>query len=183
MLIQLFHTCLVNEFDPDVGMAVVRVLERARLRRGGAARSDLLRTAGLQRRLSRRGAAGRAPHDRASWRAPKDRSSCRPARAATCSSTSIARAVPGRSRVAARCARAVAARCREFSQFRRRASRRRALGGTAAGARRVPPVVPSPARPRRHARAAGALSARRRRRAGGGRAIRKSAAASAGCSP
>jgi L-lactate dehydrogenase complex protein LldE len=27
--IQLFHTCLVNEIDPDVGMAVVRVLERA----------------------------------------------------------------------------------------------------------------------------------------------------------
>ncbi len=26
--IQLFHTCLVNEIDPDVGMAVVRVLER-----------------------------------------------------------------------------------------------------------------------------------------------------------
>jgi L-lactate dehydrogenase complex protein LldE len=26
---QLFHTCLVNELDPDVGMAVVRVLERA----------------------------------------------------------------------------------------------------------------------------------------------------------
>jgi L-lactate dehydrogenase complex protein LldE len=29
MMIQLFHTCLVNEVDPDVGMAVVRVLERA----------------------------------------------------------------------------------------------------------------------------------------------------------
>lgn len=29
MRIQLFHTCLVNEVDPDVGMAVVRVLERA----------------------------------------------------------------------------------------------------------------------------------------------------------
>lgn len=29
MVIQLFHTCLVNEVDPDVGMAVVRVLERA----------------------------------------------------------------------------------------------------------------------------------------------------------
>src|SRR5262245_43130326 len=29
MKIQLFHTCLVNEIDPDVGMAVVRVLERA----------------------------------------------------------------------------------------------------------------------------------------------------------
>jgi L-lactate dehydrogenase complex protein LldE len=29
MMIQLFHTCLVNEMDPDVGMAVVRVLERA----------------------------------------------------------------------------------------------------------------------------------------------------------
>jgi len=29
MTIQLFHTCLVNEVDPDVGMAVVRVLERA----------------------------------------------------------------------------------------------------------------------------------------------------------
>jgi L-lactate dehydrogenase complex protein LldE len=29
MTIQLFHTCLVNEMDPDVGMAVVRVLERA----------------------------------------------------------------------------------------------------------------------------------------------------------
>ncbi len=28
-MIQLFHTCLVNEIDPDVGMAVVRVLERA----------------------------------------------------------------------------------------------------------------------------------------------------------
>jgi len=28
-VIQLFHTCLVNEIDPDVGMAVVRVLERA----------------------------------------------------------------------------------------------------------------------------------------------------------
>jgi L-lactate dehydrogenase complex protein LldE len=27
--VQLFHTCLVNEFDPDVGMAVVRVLGRA----------------------------------------------------------------------------------------------------------------------------------------------------------
>jgi L-lactate dehydrogenase complex protein LldE len=27
--VQLFHTCLVNELDPDVGMAVVRVLERA----------------------------------------------------------------------------------------------------------------------------------------------------------
>jgi L-lactate dehydrogenase complex protein LldE len=27
-LVQLFHTCLVNEIDPDVGMAVVRVLER-----------------------------------------------------------------------------------------------------------------------------------------------------------
>jgi L-lactate dehydrogenase complex protein LldE len=27
--INLFHTCLVNEIDPDVGMAVVRVLERA----------------------------------------------------------------------------------------------------------------------------------------------------------
>jgi L-lactate dehydrogenase complex protein LldE len=27
--VQLFHTCLVNEVDPDVGMAVVRVLERA----------------------------------------------------------------------------------------------------------------------------------------------------------
>lgn len=26
--IQLFHTCLVNEFEPEVGMAVVRVLER-----------------------------------------------------------------------------------------------------------------------------------------------------------
>jgi L-lactate dehydrogenase complex protein LldE len=26
---QLFYTCLVNEIDPDVGMAVVRVLERA----------------------------------------------------------------------------------------------------------------------------------------------------------
>jgi L-lactate dehydrogenase complex protein LldE len=26
--VQLFHTCLVNEIDPDVGMAVVRVLER-----------------------------------------------------------------------------------------------------------------------------------------------------------
>jgi L-lactate dehydrogenase complex protein LldE len=31
MMIQLFHTCLVNEVDPDVGMAVVRVLERAGL--------------------------------------------------------------------------------------------------------------------------------------------------------
>jgi L-lactate dehydrogenase complex protein LldE len=29
MMIQLFHTCLVNEVDPDVGMAVVRVLERS----------------------------------------------------------------------------------------------------------------------------------------------------------
>jgi L-lactate dehydrogenase complex protein LldE len=29
MRVQLFHTCLVNEVDPDVGMAVVRVLERA----------------------------------------------------------------------------------------------------------------------------------------------------------
>lgn len=29
MTIQLFHTCLVNEVDADVGMAVVRVLERA----------------------------------------------------------------------------------------------------------------------------------------------------------
>ena len=29
MRVQLFHTCLVNEIDPDVGMAVVRVLERA----------------------------------------------------------------------------------------------------------------------------------------------------------
>ena len=28
MPIQLFHTCLVNEIDPDVGMAVVHVLER-----------------------------------------------------------------------------------------------------------------------------------------------------------
>jgi L-lactate dehydrogenase complex protein LldE len=28
MVVQLFHTCLVNEFEPDVGMAVVRVLER-----------------------------------------------------------------------------------------------------------------------------------------------------------
>jgi L-lactate dehydrogenase complex protein LldE len=27
--VHLFHTCLVNELDPDVGMAVVRVLERA----------------------------------------------------------------------------------------------------------------------------------------------------------
>lgn len=27
MVVQLFHTCLVNEIDPDVGMAVVRVLE------------------------------------------------------------------------------------------------------------------------------------------------------------
>jgi L-lactate dehydrogenase complex protein LldE len=26
--VSLFHTCLVNEFDPEVGMAVVRVLER-----------------------------------------------------------------------------------------------------------------------------------------------------------
>jgi L-lactate dehydrogenase complex protein LldE len=26
--VQLFHTCLVNEIDPDVGFAVVRVLER-----------------------------------------------------------------------------------------------------------------------------------------------------------
>jgi L-lactate dehydrogenase complex protein LldE len=26
--VQLFHTCLVNEIDPDVGMAAVRVLER-----------------------------------------------------------------------------------------------------------------------------------------------------------
>jgi L-lactate dehydrogenase complex protein LldE len=26
--VQLFHTCLVNELDPDVGFAVVRVLER-----------------------------------------------------------------------------------------------------------------------------------------------------------
>ena len=29
MTAHLFHTCLVNEFDPAVGMAVVRVLERA----------------------------------------------------------------------------------------------------------------------------------------------------------
>ena len=29
MIVQLFHTCLVNEFAPEVGMAVVRVLERA----------------------------------------------------------------------------------------------------------------------------------------------------------
>ena len=29
MRVQLFHTCLVNEIDPDVGMAVVRVLEAA----------------------------------------------------------------------------------------------------------------------------------------------------------
>ena len=29
MTVQLFHTCLVNELDPAVGMAVVRVLERA----------------------------------------------------------------------------------------------------------------------------------------------------------
>lgn len=28
MKVQLFHTCLVNEIDPEVGMAVVRVLER-----------------------------------------------------------------------------------------------------------------------------------------------------------
>lgn len=28
MIVQLFHTCLVNEIDPTVGMAVVRVLER-----------------------------------------------------------------------------------------------------------------------------------------------------------
>jgi L-lactate dehydrogenase complex protein LldE len=28
MIVQLFHTCLVNEIDPDVGMAVVRLLER-----------------------------------------------------------------------------------------------------------------------------------------------------------
>lgn len=28
MVVQLFHTCLVNEIDPDVGLAVVRVLER-----------------------------------------------------------------------------------------------------------------------------------------------------------
>jgi L-lactate dehydrogenase complex protein LldE len=27
--VQLFHTCLVNEIDPEVGFAVVRVLERA----------------------------------------------------------------------------------------------------------------------------------------------------------
>ncbi len=27
--VHLFHTCLVNEIDPEVGMAVVRVLERA----------------------------------------------------------------------------------------------------------------------------------------------------------
>jgi L-lactate dehydrogenase complex protein LldE len=29
MRVQLFHTCLVNEIDPEVGLAVVRVLERA----------------------------------------------------------------------------------------------------------------------------------------------------------
>jgi L-lactate dehydrogenase complex protein LldE len=29
LIVQLFHTCLVNELDPGVGMAVVRVLERA----------------------------------------------------------------------------------------------------------------------------------------------------------
>jgi L-lactate dehydrogenase complex protein LldE len=31
MKVQLFHTCLVNEIDPDVGMAVVRVLEHVGL--------------------------------------------------------------------------------------------------------------------------------------------------------
>ncbi len=31
MRVQLFYTCLVNEIDPDVGRAVVRVLERARV--------------------------------------------------------------------------------------------------------------------------------------------------------
>jgi L-lactate dehydrogenase complex protein LldE len=29
LIVQLFHTCLVNEIDPDVGFAAVRVLERA----------------------------------------------------------------------------------------------------------------------------------------------------------
>jgi L-lactate dehydrogenase complex protein LldE len=29
VIVQLFHTCLVNEIEPEVGMAVVRVLERA----------------------------------------------------------------------------------------------------------------------------------------------------------
>lgn len=29
MRVQLFHTCLVNEIDPEVGLAVARVLERA----------------------------------------------------------------------------------------------------------------------------------------------------------
>src|SRR5262249_50634421 len=28
-MVHLFHTCLVNEIDPEVGMAVVRVLERS----------------------------------------------------------------------------------------------------------------------------------------------------------
>lgn len=28
VIVQLFHTCLVNEVDPEVGLAVVRVLER-----------------------------------------------------------------------------------------------------------------------------------------------------------
>ena len=30
--VQLFHTCLVNEIDPDVGLASARVLERLGVR-------------------------------------------------------------------------------------------------------------------------------------------------------
>ena len=58
--VSLFVTCIVDQLFPKVGMAMAEVLERAGLPGGFPGRPDLLRPAGFQHRISRRGAHGGA---------------------------------------------------------------------------------------------------------------------------
>ena len=109
--IQLFHTCLVNEVDPDVGMAVVRVLERA----GVAVQVPLDQTCCGQPAYNA-GFHDEARQVRASdasvcCHVPRARSSCHRDRAATCWCTSIrccSNTIPSGCRSRARSRRAYA---------------------------------------------------------------------------
>ena len=82
MHVTLFVTCVVDLFEPEVGVAAVRVLRAGGCEVSVPARPDVLRPAGVELRLRRRGRQGR-PHHARRAREPTGATPwwCRPARA------------------------------------------------------------------------------------------------------
>ena len=132
----------------------------ARHRRRGPGPADLLRPAGLQRRLHRRRARAGAPHDRR----PDDerRSDRHPVRLVRRHGDSpVRRAASPTTRSTRRRRRALAARTYEFTRSSWTCCGVTDVGATATGDAHLSRVLPRPARPRRADAAGGA--ARRRR--------------------